>query len=277
MAHLRTTRREFLKTSATAAAGLALSSCAGPILRGADAPKRPNIVYLMTDDQAWHAMSCAGDPVVRTPNMDRLAREGLRFTSMFVTNSLCAPSRACFLTGKYSHIHGVRNNEVAWRDQPIFTDYLKQAGYHTCFIGKFHQGGKVIPAKPDIWMGFTDQGVYVDQPLRDFDGQVKKEKGHNTDLLGDRAVGLIVNEVPGNQMAYVEETVLPFFERFAALAHDPDAAGGDVGRPAAKHHPAGRIAQGRRTGENLPLMAPALVNPEHKTPVGQWNCRPLCV
>jgi len=192
MAHgSRTTRREFLKTSATAAAGLALSSCAGPIRRGADAPKRPNIVYLMTDDQAWHAMTCAGNPVVRTPNMDRLAREGLRFTNMFVTNSLCAPSRACFLTGKYSHIHGVRNNEVPWRDQPIFTDYLKQAGYHTCFIGKFHQGGKVIPAKPDIWMGFTDQGVYLDQPLRDFDGQVKKEKGHNTDLLGDRAVAYL--------------------------------------------------------------------------------------
>jgi len=191
MAHLRTTRREFLKTSATAAVGLALSSCAGPILRGGDAPNRPNIVYLMTDDQAWHAMSCAGNPVVRTPNMDRLAREGLRFTNMFVTNSLCAPSRAFFLTGKYSHIHGVRNNEVAWRDQPIFTDYLKQAGYQTCFIGKFHQGGKVIPAKPDIWMGFTDQGVYLDQPLRDFDGQVKKEKGHNTDLLGDRAVAYL--------------------------------------------------------------------------------------
>lgn len=192
MAHrLHITRREFLKTSATAAAGLALSSCAGPILRGADASKRPNIVYLMTDDQAWHAMSCAGNPVVRTPNMDRLAREGLRFTNMFVTNSLCAPSRACFLTGKYSHVNGVRTNGVAWRDQPIFTDYLKQAGYQTCFIGKFHQGGKVIPAKPDIWMGFTDQGVYLDQPLRDFDGQVKKEKGHNTDLLGDRAVAYL--------------------------------------------------------------------------------------
>jgi arylsulfatase A-like enzyme len=187
---MKTTRRDFLRASAAAAAGLTLLGrrCA------AEAPlagKRPNIVYMMTDDQAWHAMSGAGNPVVRTPNMDSLGRAGVRFTNMFATNSLCAPSRATFLTGKYSHTHGVRTNEVPWRDQPIFTDYLKQAGYQICFIGKFHQGGRVIPAKPDIWMGFTDQGVYVDQTLRDFDGQVKKEKGHNTDLLGDRAVAYL--------------------------------------------------------------------------------------
>jgi arylsulfatase A-like enzyme len=183
-----TTRREFLKTSAAAAAGVTLAGLLGPNLRAAEGAKRPNIVYFMCDDQAWHAMSNAGNPIVKTPHMDRLAREGIRFDRMFVTNSLCAPSRACFLTGKYSHTHGVRNNEVPWKEQPIFTDYLKQAGYQTCFIGKFHQGGKVIPAKPDIWMGFTDQGIYMDQALRDFDGTVRKETGHNTDILADRAV-----------------------------------------------------------------------------------------
>lgn len=182
------TRREFLKTSAAAAAGLGLAPWLGRPARAGEAARRPNIVYFMTDDQAWHAMSCAGSKVVKTPAQDRIAREGLRFTNMFVTNSLCAPSRASFLTGKYSHTHGVRTNGIPWTDQPIFTDYLKRAGYQTCFIGKYHQGGQVIPAKPDIWMGFTDQGVYNNQRLKDFDGEVKVFPGHNTDVLGDQAV-----------------------------------------------------------------------------------------
>jgi len=185
------TRREFLRTGAAAAAGLGLAGCLGRRLGAGEAARRPNIVFLMTDDQRWDATSLTGSPVVRTPHMDRIGREGFRFDNMFVTNSLCAPSRATFLTGKYSHAHGVRTNGRPWVDQPIFTDYLKQAGYHTCFIGKFHQGGTVIPAKPDIWMGFTDQGVYHNQTLRDFDGTAKKEPGHNTDLLADRAVAYL--------------------------------------------------------------------------------------
>ena len=71
---------------------------------------RPNIIFVMTDDQTHEQMSCAGHPILQTPNMDRLATEGVRFANAFCTNSLCAPSRATVLTGCYSHIHGIRGN-----------------------------------------------------------------------------------------------------------------------------------------------------------------------
>ncbi len=150
------------------------------------AGQRPNILYVMTDDQAYHAMSCAGNPVIQTPNMDRLAREGLRFTNAFVTNSLCSPSRASFMTGKYSHTHGVRRNGVPLEGQVVFTDLLREAGYHTAFIGKWHMEGQ--PPRFDCWLGFSGQGQYKNPKLLDFEGALVQEKGHVTDLLTERAV-----------------------------------------------------------------------------------------
>jgi arylsulfatase A-like enzyme len=184
----RTTRRDFLKGAAAAGAAGPLLAALGRRTGAGQAPKRPNIVYFMTDDQRWDGLSITGNAVVETPCLDGLARQGALFENMFVTNSLCAPSRACYLTGKYSHVHGVRTNGTPWTEQPIFTDRLKKAGYQVCFIGKFHQGGKVLPAKADFWLGFTSQGQYHNPSLLDFDGRMKKETGHVTDLLGDRAV-----------------------------------------------------------------------------------------
>src|SRR5690554_4645135 len=79
-----------------------------PLLQAAD---RPNLVVFMTDDQRWDTMSCAGNKIIKTPGMDRIANEGVRFRNAFVTNSLCAPSRATLLTGLYSHTHGVIDNK----------------------------------------------------------------------------------------------------------------------------------------------------------------------
>ncbi len=184
-------RREFLSR----AAGAALVAGFPTILPALGQQRRPNIVYFMTDDQAWHAMSCAGSKVIKTPNMDRIANEGVMFTNAFVTNSLCQPSRATCLTGKYSHTTGVRTNggrvppdRVAFAGR-AFTDYLHDAGYHTCFIGKYHMRGK--PAYFDIWMGFQSQGRYYDPKLLDFNGKLVQERGHVTDKLGDRAVAYL--------------------------------------------------------------------------------------
>src|SRR5213078_1630410 len=80
-------------------------------LHGADAPPvRPNIIFIMSDDHASHALSCYGSKINQTPNLDRLASQGMRFENAFVTNALCGPSRACVLTGKYSHLNGFMDN-----------------------------------------------------------------------------------------------------------------------------------------------------------------------
>jgi arylsulfatase A-like enzyme len=108
----------------------------------------PNIVFIMTDDQRHDALSAAGNTILRTPNIDRIAGEGVRFADAFVTNALCAPSRASILTGLYSHAHGVITNgggpqyynQPGLRiEQPTFVDLLQSAGYHTALIGKWHQ------------------------------------------------------------------------------------------------------------------------------------------
>src|SRR5258707_12655928 len=73
-------------------------------------PKKPNVLFILCDDIRWNAMSCAGHPALKTPNIDRIANEGVRFANMFCTTSLCSPSRASILTGVYAHTHGVTNN-----------------------------------------------------------------------------------------------------------------------------------------------------------------------
>ena len=100
-------RRSFLKNSVVAAASLALGQGCN---QSSQQTSRPNVVVIMTDDQRWDCMSCEGHPFLKTPNMDRIAEEGARFANMFVTTSLCSPSRASFLSGLYAHTHKVTNN-----------------------------------------------------------------------------------------------------------------------------------------------------------------------
>jgi N-acetylglucosamine-6-sulfatase len=166
---------------------------AAPAL-GADAPaaaKRPNFVFVLIDDLRYDAMSCAGHPFVKTPNIDRLATGGLRFTNAFVTISLCAPSRACFLTGAYSHVNGVRTNEGQEFDPGVFETYpqaLQKAGYKTAFVGKWHMAPTAKPRPGfDYWFSFKGQGVYTD-PQVDENGKEYKASGYMTDILTEHAV-----------------------------------------------------------------------------------------
>ncbi|HUR54906.1 MAG TPA: sulfatase [Gemmataceae bacterium] len=133
------------------------------------AAERPNFVFMFADDQRHDAMSVVqkeqGEkgrfPWFRTPNMDRLAAEGVRFRNAFVVNALCSPSRACFLSGKYSHANGVWNNSTPFpATLPTHATLLKAAGYSTGYVGKYHMGGS--PGRPgfDWSASFVGQGTY---------------------------------------------------------------------------------------------------------------------
>jgi len=151
--------------------------------------KRPNFVFILTDDQRYDAMSCAGHPFLYTPNMDRIAKEGARFTNAFVTTSLCSPSRASFLTGQYAHCHGVKDNKTPLSDDvTTFPQLLQKAGYDTAFIGKWHMGSQEGP-RPGFnhWVSFKGQGPYFD-PLFNINGENRKVNGYMTDLLTKYAV-----------------------------------------------------------------------------------------
>jgi arylsulfatase A-like enzyme len=156
--------------------------------------KRPNIVFIMTDDHAAHAVSAYGSRINKTPNIDRLAKEGMRFENCFVTNSICTPSRAAILTGKYSHLNGVPVFNHIDNSQPMLQKYLQQAGYHTGMVGKWHLGGnrgkEGEPTGFDYWNILPGQGAYFDPVMIEM-GERKKLTGYATDVITDIAIDFI--------------------------------------------------------------------------------------
>ncbi|MBT6147204.1 MAG: sulfatase-like hydrolase/transferase, partial [Gemmatimonadetes bacterium] len=122
---------------------------------------RPNIVYIMSDDHASHAMSCYGSRINRTPNLDRLADEGMRFDNCFCTNGICTPSRAAILTGTYNHVNGVTTLATHMDNRLLtYPILLREAGYQTAIFGKWHlgQGPEHEPTGFDDWRVLPGQG-----------------------------------------------------------------------------------------------------------------------
>ena len=156
-------RREFLKVSGAAVSMLSLTGCLTHKKTIGKTNMRPNIVFIMSDDHAAQAMSCYGSKINQTPNLDRLADEGMLFKNCFCTNSICAPSRAVILTGKYSHLNGKIDNSHEPFDgsQQIFPRLLQQVGYQTAMIGKWHLRSE--PTGFDYWNAFLGQGRYFDR------------------------------------------------------------------------------------------------------------------
>jgi len=157
---------------------------------------RPNIIFILTDDQRYDAMGFVGHyPWLKTPNIDRIRKEGVHFANAFTTHSLCAPSRAGFLTGMYSHKHGVTTNqegrEINHEKTPTFGQYLQKAGYHTGYIGKWHMGEFDDPRPGwDYWCSFKGQGNYT-RNLLNINGTRIVKEGYVTDVLTDYAIEFI--------------------------------------------------------------------------------------
>ncbi|WP_456284771.1 sulfatase [Microbacterium sp. JZ70] len=154
---------------------------------------RTNIVFIMSDDHAAHAISAYGSRVNHTPHIDRIAHEGVRMDAVFCTNSICSPSRASILTGTYSHINGVSSiwTEMDYR-VPTFVDVLKGEGYRTALFGKWHLGehGVSAPRGFDTWKVFPGQGDYVDPQMIDETG-THVVPGYATDIVTDMAIDWI--------------------------------------------------------------------------------------
>jgi arylsulfatase A-like enzyme len=163
----------------------------GALVSAGQAADRPNLVIMMTDDQRQDAMSCAGNKFLKTPNMDRIAGEGMRFQNMFVTNALCSPSRATLLTGVYSHTHGVidNKNRNLPADMPLMSDYLRDAGYEVAFCGKSHQAKALRDRKWDYYFGYMGQGSYLKpRAAEGVDGKEQNYDGWMDDVVTDKAV-----------------------------------------------------------------------------------------
>lgn len=152
------------------------------------AQSRPNILFIFTDDHAAHAMSCYGSKINTTPNLDRIANEGMLFTNCFCTNSICGPSRAVIQTGKHSHLNGfLQNGNKFDGTQQTFPKLLQKGGYQTAIVGKWHLA--TAPTGFDYSEVLIGQGPYYNPPMR-LNGNQKPVKhiGYTTDIITDLAL-----------------------------------------------------------------------------------------
>jgi arylsulfatase A-like enzyme len=146
--------------------------------------KAPNILIIFSDDHAYQAISAYGSRLMQTPNIDRIAMEGAVFKNVFVTNSLCAPSRATLLTGKYSHINGLKINNISNPfnvQQELFPRILQQNNYQTAWVGKWHL--QTLPDGFNFWKVLPDQGRYYNPQFIDMNNDTVAVNGYVTDII----------------------------------------------------------------------------------------------
>ncbi len=146
--------------------------------------EKPNIIFIMSDDHAYQAISAYSDHLIETPNIDRIGREGIVFTNACVSNSICAPSRATILTGKHTHINGKVDNQMPFdTTQVTFPQLFQNAGYQTAMFGKLHFGNN--PKGVDEFMILPGQGFYINPDFITKTGDTTQIEGYVTDIITD--------------------------------------------------------------------------------------------
>ncbi len=257
---------------------LTVATLAGKPVAAADA-KRPNIVFIFSDDHAYQAISAYNDPrkLVDTPNIDRLAAEGMRFHRCIVPNSICGPSRATILTGKYSHMNGFYNNSNSRFDgsQTTFPKLLQGAGYQTAIFGKWHLVSD--PTGFDHWHILPGQGVYYNPPMINGGKQVKHE-GYTTDIITDLTLDWLKNRDKSKPFLLMCQHKAPHREWEPALRHlghdndrqyaEPPTLFDDYsGRGLAEHDQDMTIAK-TMNARDVKLVAPGNLTPEQRA---EWD------
>ena len=164
-----------------------------------------NVVFILSDDHRYDAMSFLDHQFARTPHMDAMAKDGVHLKNAFVGTSLCSPSRASILTGLYTFRHRVIDNQRAVPEGTLFfPQYLQQAGFATAYVGKWHMGAANDSPRPgfDHWVSFRGQGHYL-PPSPDYtlnvNGERVKQKGYITDELTDYAIDWLSSQRPAEK------------------------------------------------------------------------------
>jgi arylsulfatase A-like enzyme len=186
----------------------------------AAAPRAPNILFIFSDDHAYQAISAYGEGrrLLETPHLDRLAKSGMRFDRALVPNSICGPSRAVVLTGKYNHLNGFVNNSNSRFDgsQVTFPKLLRSAGYQTAVIGKWHLISD--PTGFDFWQVLPGQGIYYNPPMIRMGEQVKTE-GYTTDVITDLSLDWLRQRDKSRPFLLMAQHKAPHREWAPALRH----------------------------------------------------------
>lgn len=241
----------------------------------ARAADKPNIVFIFSDDHGYQAISAYNDPrkLLDTPNIDRIGREGMRFDRCLVPNSICGPSRATVLTGKYSHANGFYNNTNSRFDgsQVTFPKLLKPAGYQTALVGKWHLVSD--PTGFDFWQILPGQGVYYN-PRMNRNGQMVTLTGYTTDLITDVSLDWLNKRDKSKPFVLMMQHKAPHREWSPALRHlghdhdrqypEPDTLFDDyAGRGKAEHQQDMTIAE-TFTPLDAKLTTPSSLNAEQR-------------
>ncbi len=186
-------RRQFIRKAGIAGAYMAAAGTLSSCVQKKTSSGKPNVIFLLTDDQRWDTMGCMGNPIIQTPNMDRLAEKGVLFTNNFVTTSICCASRASFFTGQYTRRHGIIKFSTDFSPSALSQTYpilMRDAGYRLGFIGKYGVGNNLPADEFDYFKGFGGQGKYFHEE----DGK----QIHLTGIMGRQALEFL-NGCSANQ------------------------------------------------------------------------------
>ncbi|MDO8543235.1 MAG: sulfatase-like hydrolase/transferase [Opitutaceae bacterium] len=239
--------------------GLLLATYGLPVSAAAADTGKPDIIFILADDVRWDDLSVGGHPFSKTPNIDRVAREGAMFRNAFATTVICSPSRANILTGLHTHSHGIVDNtdrSPASHQLATFPQWLQRSGYETAFIGKWHMGND-DSRRPgfDQWMCLKGQGSSFDAELN-VNGRSEQTHGYVTDILNARAVDFI--------RAKHTKPYLLFFAHKAVHPETVQRADGSLSDPNASNFIPAERHRNLYAGVKVPRRPNALEPPQGK-------------